>query len=225
MTSNLSSSLYARHQLELENVRLQERIHLAHDLHDGLGASLVRSMILVDQSSSTMSNQQFLSILKLLRDDLRQIIDSGSLTNNKTPDNPVLWIAPVRHRFSQIMDELDIEATWSIPEAWEIQPTALQCLTLIRVLEESLTNIVKHSQARHIDVKMYYPSTTHLVMIIQDDGVGFNVECVLNHGMGIGMRSMKMRLEKIGAELNIESEKGCTKIIASLRFGEGESAE
>ncbi|MCV4732247.1 hypothetical protein OFB80_30615, partial [Escherichia coli] len=89
-----------RHQLELENVRLQERIHLAHDLHDGLGASLVRSMILVDQSSSTMSNQQFLSILKLLRDDLRQIIDSGSLTNNKTPDNPVLWIAPVRHRFS-----------------------------------------------------------------------------------------------------------------------------
>ena len=225
VTSNLSSSLYARHQLELENVRLQERIHLAHDLHDGLGASLVRSMILVDQSSSTMSNQQFLSILKLLRDDLRQIIDSGSLTNNKTPDNPVLWIAPVRHRFSQIMDELDIEATWSIPEAWEIQPTALQCLTLIRVLEESLTNIVKHSQARHIDVKMYYPSTTHLVMIIQDDGVGFNVECVLNHGMGIGMRSMKMRLEKIGAELNIESEKGCTKIIASLRFGEGESAE
>lgn len=45
--------------------------------------------------------------------------------------------------------------------------------------------------------KMYYPSTTHLVMIIQDDGVGFNVECVLNHGMGIGMRSMKMRLEKL----------------------------
>ncbi len=94
----------------------------------------------------------------------------------------------------------------------EIQPTALQCLTLIRVLEESLTNIMKHSQARHIDV-MYYPSTTHLVMIIQDDGVGFNVECVLNHGMGIGMRSMKMRLEKIGAELNIESEKAVPKLL------------
>lgn len=225
VTSNLSSSLYARHQLELENVRLQERIHLSHDLHDGLGASLVRSMILVGQSSTSMSNQQFLSILKLLRDDLRQIIDSGSSTNGKIPDNPVLWIAPVRHRFSQIMDELDIQATWSIPDLWEIQPTALQCLTLIRVLEESLTNIVKHSQAHHIQVKMYYPSTTQLVLTIQDDGVGFNVECVLNHGMSIGMRSMKMRLEKIGAELEIESEKGCTQIKASLRFGEGECAE
>ena len=225
VTSNLSSSLYARHQLELENVRLQERIHLSHDLHDGLGASLVRSMILVGQSSSAMSNQQFLSILKLLRDDLRQIIDSGSSTNNKIPDNPVLWIAPVRHRFSQIMDELDIQATWTIPATWEIQPTALQCLTLIRVLEESLTNIVKHSQASHIEVKMYYPSTTRLVLIVQDDGVGFDVECVLNHGMSIGMRSMKMRLEKIGAELEIESKKGCTKIKACLSFGEGESAE
>ncbi len=39
------------------------------------------------------------------------------------------------------------------------------------------------------------------------------------------MRSMKKKKKKIGAELNIESEKGCTKIIASLRFGEGESAE
>ena len=225
VTNNLSTSLYARHQLELENVRLQERIHLSHDLHDGLGASLVRSMILVDQSTSTMSNQQFLSILKLLRDDLRQIIDSGSATHNKIPDTPVLWIAPVRHRFSQIMDELDIHSKWTIPAAWEIEPTALQCLTLIRVLEESLTNIVKHSQASHIEVEMYYPCTTQLILTIQDNGIGFDAECVLNHGMSIGMRSMKMRLEKIGAVLEIESEKGCTKITASLSFGEGASAE
>lgn len=42
--------------LELENVRLQERIHLSHDLYDGLGSSLVCSMIMVDQSEQNMSN-------------------------------------------------------------------------------------------------------------------------------------------------------------------------
>ena len=42
--------------LELENVRLQERIHLSLDLHDGLGASLECSMIMVDQSEQNMSN-------------------------------------------------------------------------------------------------------------------------------------------------------------------------
>ena len=99
-----------KHKLELENVRLQERIQLSHDLHDGLGSSLVRSMIIVDQAEHNMTNKQFLSILKLLRDDLRQIIDSGSSLESRVPGNPVLWVAPVRHRFSQLMDELDIES-------------------------------------------------------------------------------------------------------------------
>ena len=34
-----------------------------------------------------------------------------------------------------------------ISKVWQREPTALQCLTLIRVVEESLTNIIKHSQA------------------------------------------------------------------------------
>ncbi len=50
----IKRSMSEKHYLELENVRLQERIHLSHDLHDGLGASLVRSMIMVDQSEQNM---------------------------------------------------------------------------------------------------------------------------------------------------------------------------
>ena len=37
-------------------------------------------------------------MLKLLRDDLRQIIDSGSSIGSKVPENPKVWVAPVRHR-------------------------------------------------------------------------------------------------------------------------------
>ena len=74
VSADLNKSLSDKHQLELTNVRLQERINLSHELHDGLGGSIVRSMILVDQSSETVSKQQFLSMLKLLRDDLRQIL-------------------------------------------------------------------------------------------------------------------------------------------------------
>lgn len=71
VSADLNKSLSDKHQLELTNVRLQERINLSHELHDGLGGSIVRSMILVDQSSETVSKQQFLSMLKLLRDDLQ----------------------------------------------------------------------------------------------------------------------------------------------------------
>ncbi|WP_410487501.1 ATP-binding protein [Acinetobacter sp. SAAs470] len=214
----LTASLQEKHQLELQNVRLQERIHLSHDLHDGLGASLVRSMILVDQSPHNISNQKFLSMLKLLRDDLRQIIDTGSSADNKIPVSPMMWGAPVRHRFSKLMDELEIQSKWIFPTEWQVVPTALQCLTLIRVLEESLTNVIKHSQAKNVNVAMSYSLENQLILTIQDDGVGFDTEGVIQQGLSIGMRSMKMRLESIGAELILFSKAGCTIIQALIHL-------
>lgn len=206
VSDELCDSMNDKHQLELSNVRLQERIKLSHDLHDGLGASIVRSMILVDQCDKNISNNQFLSMLKLLRDDLRQIIDSGSSLDSKVPDSPLLWVAPVRHRFSQLMDEIDMNAKWVFPAEWTVKPTALQCLTLIRVMEESLTNIVKHSQATHVVVSMCHLDNDVLVLTIEDDGIGFDADSVTLHGMSVGMRSMKMRVERIGGKLTINSK-------------------
>ncbi|WP_446893419.1 ATP-binding protein [Acinetobacter sp. NS4_7] len=216
VSDDLKRSMSEKHYLELENVRLQERIHLSHDLHDGLGASLVRSMIMVDQSEQNMSNQQFLSMLKLLRDDLRQIIDSGSSIGSKVPENPKIWVAPVRHRFSQLMDEMDIHSKWDFPNEWVIEPNSLQCLTLMRVLEESLTNVIKHSQAKHVSVSMQFVPPKQLVLKVQDDGVGFQANSVLEHGMSIGIRSMQMRLERVGGQLKLNSTPGYTLIQAVL---------
>lgn len=218
VSNELSSSMNDKHQLELSNVRLQERIKLSHDLHDGLGASIVRSMILVDQSEKSIPNTQFLSMLKLLRDDLRQIIDSGSSLDSKVPDSPLLWIAPVRHRFSQLMDDVEMNAKWVFPSEWRVKPTALQCLTLIRVIEESLTNIVKHSQASQVKVSMCHFENDLFVLTIEDNGVGFDVDSVSSHGMSIGMRSMKMRIERIGGKLTIHSRPGSTVIQVELHL-------
>ncbi len=134
-------------------------------------------------------------MLKLLRDDLRQIIDSGSSIGSKVPENPKIWVAPVRHRFSQLMDEMDIHSKWDFPNEWAIEPNSLQCLTLMRVLEESLTNVIKHSQAKHVSVSMQFVPPMQLILKVQDDGVGFEANSVLEHGMSIGIRSMKMRLD------------------------------
>jgi signal transduction histidine kinase len=75
----LGSTLAREHALALSHSRLQERLQLAHDLHDSLGGSLVRSIAMVEQAGSPLHNRQFLSMLKLLRDDLRQMIDAPGL--------------------------------------------------------------------------------------------------------------------------------------------------
>lgn len=213
--SELAISLNTQHQLELDNAKLQERLQLAHDLHDGLGGSLVRSMVTVDQSRANLSNQQFLSMLKILRDDLRQVIDSGSSTGAKVPDTPILWGAPLRHRFMQLFDELDVTTKWSFPESWQKQPTPLVCLTLLRVAEEALTNILKHSQARSVKCALFF-SNGQLVLDIEDNGIGFDVEAVQNAGMSVGLRSMQTRLERLGGHLTVQSEAGRTCLKACL---------
>ncbi len=216
--NELAISLNTQHELALNNVKLQERLQLAHDLHDGLGGTLVRSMVTVDQSQTNLSNQQFSSMLKLLRDDLRQVIDSGSSTGAKVPDTPILWGAPLRYRFIQIFDELGIDSKWSFPDTWQNKPSSLACLTLLRVAEEALTNILKHSHAKQVQCILHL-SSEQLMLTIEDDGVGFDVAAVQQAGMSIGLRSMQTRLERIGGMLNIQSAQGQTilSVILPLR--------
>lgn len=210
----LEHSLDKKHQLEIENMRLQERLNLAHDLHDGLGGSLVRSMILVDKAED-FNKQGFMSILKLLRNDLRQIIDSGSSIGAKIPETPIIWGAPLRHRYIQIFEEIEIESKWHFPAHWASQPTALECLTLARVTEEALTNIVKHSQATHVEVSLSsIEHTLHLSIV--DNGIGFDPSTV-QAGLHVGLHSMQVRVNRIGGEIKIFSSPGETRIEVVLK--------
>src|SRR5690606_28515676 len=85
--TELTRTLQREHELQSSNIRLNERLRLSHDLHDSLGGSLVRSIATVEQSPAALDNRRFLSMLKELRDDLRQIIDSTS-QSGRTGDAP-----------------------------------------------------------------------------------------------------------------------------------------
>lgn len=217
ISSNIRNT-FNIHQLELEKTKLQERIQLSHDLHDILGSSLVRSMGIISQSKDQLDNQQFLSMLKLFRDDLRQVIDSGSSTGADIPKTPILWGAPIRHRFSQIFDELGIHAEWKFANTWSFPVTPLECLTLQRVAEEALTNIIKHSKATHTVIRLSFPSTQQLILEIEDNGNGFDYELLKQTNLSVGLRSMQTRLGKIQATLNIESQAGKTLIQVTKLF-------
>ncbi|WP_228703741.1 sensor histidine kinase [Acinetobacter larvae] len=213
--SELEHSLQSKYRLELDNIRLQERLHLSHELHDGLGGSLVRSMVMVDKAEH-FGKQNFMSILKLFRDDLRQIIDSGSSIHNKVPETPILWGASLRRRYIQIFEEINIESTWSLPENWLFVPNALESLSLLRVTEEALTNIVKHSQATQVSVDMQMPNQQELILTIIDNGIGFDLNDV-EAGLHVGLHSMRMRVQRIAGELKIEHAMGQTMIQVHLK--------
>ncbi|MDH0032227.1 MULTISPECIES: ATP-binding protein [unclassified Acinetobacter] len=210
IASNVKDILKVQ-QLKIENTKLQERLHLSQDLHNTLGNSLTQSMSLISQSKKSLDNQQILSMLKIFRDDLRQVIDSGSSIGANAPATPILWGAPIRHRFSQIFDEIGIHSEWTFAAEWLEQPTQLECLTLQRVAEEALSNIMKHSQATRVLVQLYFSPSRQLILEIEDNGIGFDCE-ILNNNISVGLKNMQLRTEKIQASMNIQSQSGKTVI-------------
>ena len=214
--AQLAQALAREHTRALEHTRLQERIQLAHDLHDGLGGSLIRSIALVEQAPQPLPNERVLSLLKMLRDDLRQVIDQGSSAGAQVPATPVQWAAPLRHRFTRILDEMGVTSLWDIPPHWQGRPSALQCLGLTRLVEEALSNTIKHSRARQVRVQCTQPQGGALCLRIEDDGVGFDVEAVRHAGLSVGMRSMMARAERIGGALEVVSSSAGTKLTVKL---------
>jgi NarL family two-component system sensor histidine kinase LiaS len=109
-------------------------------------------------------------------------------------------------RQNGIVADLKTDGVSSIPLANEV--------TLFRVAQEALANVARHSQARHVTVELFNKDD-EILLRIEDDGVGFDLVQVEK---GIGLDSMRERLEAVGGHLSISSGRSNgTKIIAMLR--------
>lgn len=213
----LASTLKREHLLEIDNIRLNERLNLTHDLHDSLGSSLMRSIILAEHSQS-LGQPQFLSMLRSLRDDLRHIIDGTSSTGMLSEGSPTEWIAPLRRRYVVLFDGLELESRWTMPGQWPIPLSCGQRLALIRFVEEALSNAIKHSGANQLSIEMQANVAGGLNLCIADNGRGFDVAAAMADGSGIGMRSMHARISRIGGHLEIESCPGATVLRVTLEY-------
>ncbi|MNX24545.1 Sensor histidine kinase ComP [compost metagenome] len=215
--TELADTLSREHRLELDNVRLHERLSVAHDLHDGLGSSLVRSIALVEQSGEALQRPQYLSMFKSLRDDLRQIIDTHSGGAAPVAATPTQWLAPMRHRFGRLFEEMGVRSHWQTPAAWPCALSARQVLGLTRLLEEALANVVKHSRARTLRVQLMADGEAGVLLSVEDDGVGFDAVTVASSIGGLGLRSMQARMARIGGTLQIDAGDGGTRLEARVR--------
>jgi signal transduction histidine kinase len=86
--------------------------------------------------------------------------------------------------------------------------------TLYRVVQESLTNILKHANARHISVSIARRDSG-VAAVIEDDGDGFDLRTVRDEG--IGLLGMRERLALLDGRLEVESRPGAgTTVVAEV---------
>jgi signal transduction histidine kinase len=97
----------------------------------------------------------------------------------------------------------------------KLQPST--SLSLYRVAQETLHNIITHSQARNVEVELA-SDNGQILLRITDDGVGFDVS---QEGTGLGLLSMRQRVQALGGAIEISSSpRAGTQIEVRVPFGE-----
>ena len=199
----------------LEQVREDERGHLARELHDELGSLLTAAKLDVARLKSKIDAnapevaERLKHLIEMLNNGIalkRRIVENlrpSSLAHlGLTAALEIL--ASEFGNSANMPIETNLEAV-DLPEATQ--------LTVYRMVQESLTNISKYARASKVLITVHdYP--THVAVQIRDDGVGFDVEAIArtSHGL-VGMRQ---RVEAAGGRLTVTSTPGEGTLVSAV---------
>ena len=199
----------------LQQVREDERGHLARELHDELGALLTAAKLDVARLKSRidMGNPEIADRIKHMTETLnsgialkRRIVEDlrpSSLANLGLSTSLEILTSEFAQR-SGIEVEAIFEAV-ELPEATE--------LTIYRMVQESLTNIGKYAKASQIQVTVHrYP--TYVAVQIKDNGEGFDLASIRPNSHGLA--GMRHRVEAAGGRLTINSALGAGTTVSAI---------
>jgi signal transduction histidine kinase len=220
---------------ELLEVQEAERRHIARELHDEIGQALTAMKVNLQTIQHLKGGSNLAPLLgesiEIAERTLQQVRDlSLDLRPSLLDDLGV--VAALRWYIDRQAQRAGFEARFE-PEVGldgERLPSELET-TCFRVVQEALTNIVRHAQAEHVDIRLCQDED-RLELDIYDDGIGFDVSEVIDRASGdlsMGLLGMQERVQLIGGSIQITSDpdKG-TKIRARFpitpQFSAGKSA-
>ncbi|MEY4294536.1 MAG: hypothetical protein RLY82_224 [Pseudomonadota bacterium] len=172
-----------------------ERARLNREIHDGIGAQLMTALRGVERGA--LSQDQITESLQDGLDELRLLMDSADIGHD-LHGALFAW----RNRWEPRLNAVDLSLNWDIAEEVSAvqlsQPTILQ---LIRILQESVANVVKHAKATQIIVEMHF-NERQLVLTVTDNGIGISdVAFGASHR---GLKHMEQRATLIGGSYSIQ---------------------
>ncbi len=193
-------------QVERREASTAERQRIMHDMHDGLGAQLVSSLVVVERG-----NVQAAEVARMLReaiDEMRLAIDAFGRTDTDLEGA----LASLRHRMEPRLQAAGIALEWRLDDAFaSIRPSDESALQLLRFVQEALANAIRHSRANRLGVRFAVEGDQCRVTIA-DNGVGIDAA----RPPGRGLPGMRRRAQVLGGEVQVDSSAGGTTL--TLRF-------
>ncbi len=218
----LQMSILYKLELERQTLLERERLRISKDMHDEVGSSLTKIALLSDMAYKEMNNKdvtkqsiaKISSISREVVDNISEIIWAINPKNDKL-DN---FAAYIREYTSGFLEGTNITANFEFLENIPlINLSAEYRRNLFLVVKEALNNVVKHSGANKVVLRLNL--NDHVITIaIKDNGAGFNT--AQQSGFGNGLTNMQKRISEIEGDVEIKSSEGKgTEIIIHSKTG------
>ena len=214
--------LLLKQQTKLEEGRQEERARISSELHDGVLGKLfgirMNFGLLNLNSPDQISDKyhQLLEKLQYTEEEIRQIshnlirevsgshLNFAKLLEQLVSDYRSLTSAQINFNFDEDIDGELIDENIQI--------------NYYRILQEALQNVVKHAEAKNVNIGVYRKED-FLLMEIWDDGKGFDQRKKIK---GIGLKNMRDRMEKIEGRFNFKTSATGTKLFFKVKIHRNE---
>jgi signal transduction histidine kinase len=170
----------------VEQGRKEERLRLAQDLHDDIGARLLTLMY-------KAQSPEMEDYVRHTLQDLKTLTRGLAASNHRLSHAAAEWKTDLAHRLSAA----HVELKWSFVFDDDILLTVVHWSALTRVLRELVSNAIAHSQAQQLEVD-FRLENDRIELTITDNGIGRNPRA-WSHGLGLG--GVRKRVKQLGGDV------------------------
>ena len=177
-----------------------ERDRFMRDIHDGIGGILISTL------RAAENNQPISHISDMLKDclvDLENII----LSLEPNEKDLTVLLGSLRQKLHKRLDKTGVNIGWHIADLPDVDGLdATRSLSILRVIQEAITNSLKHSRCTAIQVSASVTSCDgkqSITIVIEDNGIGFDESGIAN---ARGLKNMRHRADHGGFSVSIFSD-------------------
>ena len=198
--------LIASQYSEIHIATLRERNRIAREIHDNVGHLLTRTLLQMGAICIINSDEQLKEPLESVRQTLDGAMSAIRKSVHDLHDESVDLEASIRKTIEPLRNGREVFLDFDATNA--LEPNVKYCFAA--VVKEAVSNIIKHSNSTQVRVIVReHPKIATLM--IEDNGTGASLE-----SSGIGLESIRERVDALGGIVNISAEKSGFKIFVSI---------
>ncbi len=214
-TMQIMAMQEAKHQAVKE-----EQQRLGQDLHDGLSSSIAAIRYQLETLMMDTSDIDLKRKLDVLQKETENAYKAARNTSHE-------WFSAADEQLEQSFEKQIILLTDNaLPDNRynkniHIDNTALSGvgmdtrIALLRIIQEAITNIIKHAKAKNVDI-LIYEEEENLLLTINDDGIGLDEKKSDKGKSTIGLQSIRRRVQYLNGVIEINSNTKGTEIIITI---------